>query len=248
MYRLVIIDDEEASREALCQSFAWDQFGFEVVAQFGNARIAFDWIDANPVDLILCDIVMPGMDGLELARLIYTHHPEIKFVFFSAHPDFEYAKTAIEYGVKAYLIKPVRYKELLDILAKIKSQLDSEQIVSATTTPAKSLGALSFQDRIIQRVNEYLENNYRNATLEGAAELVRMNPSYLSQFYKSQTGLYFSNVLTRIRMEHARELLNDVRNHVSDVSEMVGYSNAKNFSRAFKNYFGRRPNEERRKS
>ncbi len=248
MYRLVIVDDEETSRSALCDFFPWEDCGYEVVAQFGDGRSAFNWILNHKVDVVLCDIVMPDMDGLSLAKQLYERHCNVKLVFFSAHRNFDYARSAICYGAKDYLVKPAKYRELLEVFARIHKELDAEQ------RPSPQNAALGneplcegngYSAKIVQLVNEYLENNYRDATLESAAQHVGLNPSYLSQFYKAKTGKYFSEVLTRVRMERALELLNDARYRIADISEMVGYMNAKNFSRAFKRYYGKLPRERR---
>ena len=80
MYRLVIVDDEESSRNALCQYFPWNENGYEVVGQFGDGSTALDWLKENPVNVVLCDIVMPDMDGLTLAEELYNAHSGIRFI------------------------------------------------------------------------------------------------------------------------------------------------------------------------
>jgi len=247
VYRLVIVDDEETSRNALCDYFPWEENGFEVISQFSDGRSALKYITANEVDVVLCDIIMPDMDGLTLAEQLYAQRRDIKLIIFSAYRNFDYAKRALLYGVKDYLIKPAKYRELVEVFARLRAELDAERSAFHAEQEVETVlpESICHSARIIQDINEYLEKNYRSATLESAAHHVGLNASYLSQYYKAKTGLYFSDVLTRIRMERALQLLNDYHYRISDISEMVGYMNAKNFSRAFKRYYGKLPSEQR---
>nr|WP_276531950.1 helix-turn-helix domain-containing protein [Brevibacillus invocatus] len=88
-----------------------------------------------------------------------------------------------------------------------------------------------------------MEQNYREATLDDAARLVHMNPYYLSKYFKKKTGENFSDYLIRVKMEKAKEFLMDVNNRTYTISEMVGYSNVKNFTRTFRKYVGKSPRE-----
>jgi len=247
MYRLVIIEDEYEIRTSLCNYIPWDELGFEVEAQMENGLQCLDYIRKNQIDVILTDIKMPGMSGLELAETLFKQKSNVKIVLLSGYREFEFAQKAIMYGVKYYITKPTKYAELAQIFLALKDELDSEYDYASVqnTGSQENIENLGFNEKIIRTVKKYVRENYRNATLENAAKLVYMNPYYLSKFFKDKTEQNFSDFVTICRMEEASNLLKDIKYKVYEVSMLVGYSSPKNFTRAFKKYFGNTPKEYR---
>ena len=115
MYRLIIVDDEFEIRNGLSRYFPWESVGFEVAAVFENVRGALDYIRRNPVDVVLTDIEMPGMSGIELARVIHEQRLPVKVIFLSAYKKFEYARDAISYRVVHYITKPTVHSEIFEV-------------------------------------------------------------------------------------------------------------------------------------
>src|SRR5699024_5534430 len=120
MYKLLLVDDEPEIRYGLKHYFPWPTLGFEVVGECDNGRDALSRINKEHIDVLLCDIVMPFMDGLEVAKELHTTKPEIGIILLSAHKDFKYAQSAITYGVKHYIVKPTKYNELVEVFTKLK--------------------------------------------------------------------------------------------------------------------------------
>ena len=112
MYKLIIIDDEEKIASGMAQLFPWQNIGFEVVQVFTSARKALQYIAENPVDVVLTDIEMPDMNGLELSHRL-MEYPNIQKIFFSSYSNYEYFRAALQNGVADYLMKPVAYSALL---------------------------------------------------------------------------------------------------------------------------------------
>ncbi len=237
MYRMVITDDEEKILEGISELFPWNNIGFQVVAKFTDAKSALSYIESNPVDVVMSDISMPDMNGIELTKEL-KRFPHIKVVLFSSYKDYEYMRAAILYETCDYLLKPIRYEELVTCFERIKARLDEENVTEVNRPK-------TYYNEIIQRVDDYLINNYRKASLEGAAEAVGLSPNYLSKIYKEKSGSGFMERLNKIRMEKARELLMDPSYKHYEVAFYVGYDNPKNFSRAFKAYFNVSPMEYR---
>jgi YesN/AraC family two-component response regulator len=249
MYKLLVIDDENESRNLLCRYFPWGDLGFEIVAQLENGKVALQYILNNPVNVILCDIKMPFLDGIELAKEIFNRKLKIKVIFLSAYKDFDYARNAIIYGVSDYIVKPSKYNEIFEVFSSLKKVLDSESLFNsnyASDAEANDFEILPTYDlKIISFIKNYVNEHYKDAKLEDIAEAVHMNPNYLSQFFKQKTGECFSNYLIKVKMNRAAQLLNDIRYKTYEVSEMVGYSNTKNFTRTFRGYYGKSPKEYR---
>ena len=126
MYKILLVDDEEEIRTSIIKKIDWDKNGFTVIGDAENGKDALEKIEQLEPDVVLTDIRMPYMDGLELAAELRRLHPSIKVVIFSGYDDFEYAKQAIQLNIIEYILKPVNARELTDILGKIKTNLDEE--------------------------------------------------------------------------------------------------------------------------
>lgn len=127
MYRVLLVDDEALVRDAISAKIRWEELGYELAGACKNGKEALEFIRQNPVDLLLTDICMPFMDGMELSRQVYTDFPQIHIVIFSGYNEFEYAKNAMKYRVEEYLLKPVTARELTDTLCSLKRKLDEER-------------------------------------------------------------------------------------------------------------------------
>lgn len=242
MYNLLIVDDEAETREALSSYFPWGEVGFHVVGQVNNGQEALHFLTGEErVDVVLTDIKMPVMSGVELAEKLYHSQRHIKIVFISGYRDFEYAQKALHYRVKNYVLKPAKYHVLMDVFLKIKEELEAERAVSEPKLDADHFKG--DESLVIHKIKSYVQENYKDASLEEVARLVHMNANYLSFFFKQKTGQNFSDYLIRTKMEVAVQLLQDVSYKTYEISEMVGYSNAKNFTRTFKSYYGKTPSE-----
>lgn len=125
-YSLIIIEDEEDIRNGLVNVVDWDKLGYKITGVFNNAKRAIDFLINNDVDLIITDIIMPNLSGLDFAKWIKDNKPNIKIVLLSAYNDFSYAQQAIKLNVKYYLLKPTNIDELNDTLSHIRDQLDNE--------------------------------------------------------------------------------------------------------------------------
>lgn len=124
MYKMIIIDDEILMLEYLAAAIDWNEYGFELVSTFKNGEKAVEFLKDNEVDLVITDIKMPKLDGIGVAKYCYENKRNTKVIIVSAYSDFERAKTAIEYRVYRYLLKPLSYNEITNALTDIAKELD----------------------------------------------------------------------------------------------------------------------------
>jgi YesN/AraC family two-component response regulator len=246
VYKLVAVDDEEDTRDTLCNCFPWEAVGFTIVKQANSGLEALHYVQEHEVDALLCDIRMPVMSGLELCKIIHERKLGIRVVLLSAYRDFEYARQAMQYGVSRYMVKPAKYDDIVQAFTQLKDELD------AAGTPASRkphdqgepeellVGA---DDPVISGIVDYVKQHYRTATLQQVSDVVNMNASYVSVYFKKKTGIHFSDYLLKARMEKAAELLLSSHLKSFEVSETVGYANPKNFIRSFKQYYGKTPGQ-----
>lgn len=124
MYRVLLVDDEILIREAISQNTKWEELGYELAGTCKNGQEAIEFLESAPVDLVLTDIYMPYVDGIELAGYIYEHCKDTRVVIISGYDEFEYAKKALQYRVVEYILKPVTAMELSELLTRIRTNLD----------------------------------------------------------------------------------------------------------------------------
>jgi two-component system, response regulator YesN len=125
-YKLLLVDDEEEVRRGVLKKINWNEYGFDIVGEAENGKEALDSIERTLPDVVITDIKMPFMDGLELTKVVREKYPTIKFIVLTGFDEFEYAQKAIKLNVMEYVLKPISANELIDILIKVKSQIDSE--------------------------------------------------------------------------------------------------------------------------
>jgi YesN/AraC family two-component response regulator len=241
MYRLLIVDDEDDIRRGLAEFFPWAEVGFEVVGTAENGRQALELVKAGGVDAVFSDIRMPVMSGIDLAKALSEMGFDVPVVFLSAYRDFAYARQALQYGVRGYVLKPTDYADLRGVFTKLRRELDRGLPSAGGGAKGAADGAAVGADPAIAAIVRYIERDCAKASLKGAARAVDLNPQYVSRIFHERTGEPFHTFLARTRMEMAARLLRDGGHPAWEVSELVGYSNQKNFTRAFKRHFGVAP-------
>jgi two-component system response regulator YesN len=125
-YKLLIVDDEKVVRDRVVSLLDWETAGFEVIGSCENGLEAMEILEKDCPDLIMTDIRMPFMDGLELAGFVQRNYPMVKLVFLTGFDDFNYARKAIDLSVMDYLLKPITADELSESLKRIRERLDKQ--------------------------------------------------------------------------------------------------------------------------
>lgn len=127
MHKLIIVDDDELIRKGLEKVIPWQELGFEVAGVFSNACSALDFLKCEKVHVILTDIKMRGMTGLQLIHQAKQYNEDIKAVIISGYSEFELAKEALTLKVEDYLLKPLEQAEIERVFKKIKAMLDEDK-------------------------------------------------------------------------------------------------------------------------
>ncbi len=125
-YTVLLVDDEEEIREGIIRKIDWEKYGFRIAGSAGNGKDALEIAESMQPDVVMTDIMMPFMDGLELGEQIARMNPEVKLLIFSGADEFEYAQKALRIQAVEYILKPINAEELRDTLVKIKDTLDKE--------------------------------------------------------------------------------------------------------------------------
>ena len=128
-YKVFFVEDEIVTREGIRDKVDWQGNGFEFCGEAPDGEMALPLLQAIQPDVLITDIKMPFMDGLELSRIVHERIPATKIIILSGHDEFEYAQAAIKLGVTEYLLKPVTVQDLHRVLQQLATQLDQERHV-----------------------------------------------------------------------------------------------------------------------
>jgi len=127
MYSVFLVDDEHIVLDGIRNKIDWDNCVFTFAGEATDGELAYNMIQDVKPDILITDIKMPFMDGLELSRMLKKSQPWIKIIILSGHDEFDYAKEAISIGVEDYILKPFTSEDLLKSLNKVKENLDKER-------------------------------------------------------------------------------------------------------------------------
>lgn len=241
MYSVIVIEDEDWVYEDLKSSIIWENYGFHLTAHIKQPSLAEAVIKKMRPDLIITDIMMPKMNGLELIQRIRKIAPDTNIVIFSAYSEFEYAKTAMAQGVINYLVKPLDEKELVSTLQKVKHKIEN-------TVAEDSVQYSGIKNVLTEMYNDILYRYYEKLKIYDYAKKYHFNPNYLSRVFKNEYGKSFIDLLLETRIEKAKELLVNAEFKIVDISATVGYDDYAHFSKIFKEYTGISPREFREKN
>jgi YesN/AraC family two-component response regulator len=248
MYKAVIVDDEIWAAKDIMSIIDWEAQGFSISAAFDNGADAIKYFEAETPDILLTDIEMPGMNGLDLIGALREKGYDTITLLITAYGEFEYAKRAIEYDVLAYILKPVDERELTAALRKARQILEDIQSMQRENVTAVAGGKPKCVSVPISEIVDYIEEHYtEKLMISDFAERYFFNTSYLSNLFKKEAGMSFTNYIIGKRLLTAEKLLADNRVSLTDVSRTVGYDDYYHFSKLFKKYKGISPFEYRRK-
>ncbi len=144
-YNVYLAEDEYMLREYVKSNRMWEDGPYVLCGDASNGEDAWEDIQAAPVDILITDIKMPFMDGLELSRLVCANRPEIKVIILSGYDDFAYAKQALTLGVTDYLLKPLKPEDLLNTLARAAELIDKERRQRQSVSRLEQLASESLE-------------------------------------------------------------------------------------------------------
>lgn len=249
MYKILIVDDEPIILKGLRRFINWENYGFSIVSEALNGEEAVKEFVENPVDVIITDVRMPKVDGFGLINQIHELGYNPVFVILSGYSDFEYAREAIKKGVKDYLLKPFQEEELVDVISKLKRELDGEDKSGNPLTDEilKEYKNGDNERRIIKPILIYMENHLKDdKLLENLSLNFSLSQNYVSFLMKEQLGRGFLQILTQMRIDKAKELLRTNLTLKSyEIAGLVGYEDPQYFSRLFRKKTGMTPTEYR---
>ena len=237
MYSIMIVEDEYLVRQGIASLVDYEQFGMQVIAQAENGIEAWQKFQKNPADILLTDINMPQMNGLELAKLVRDQAPKCHIVFLTGYDDFDYARTAIKLGADDYLLKPFSKDDVEEMLSKVQTKLDKER----KKAQIQNLVDQGQRSELEEAIHARLADS--ELSLKNLAFQLGFSPSYLSVLIKKELGLPFQDYLIQERMKKAKLLLLTTDLKIYEIAEQVGFDDMNYFSQRFKQVVGLTPRQ-----
>lgn len=261
MYSLLVVDDEKWIRKLIIKLLPVDDLHLSVAGEAEDGEEGLELARRLRPDIVITDIRMPVLSGLEFIERLKKLLPRSEIIIVSGYDNFEYARTAIKYGVRDFLLKPVEEAELRAAVLRAAENIAGRNRAvtekAALERQVRRLAEERAQEECpecpeigggkIREALKYIHARYAEPiSLKSICAHLVMNPTYFSELFKKETGVGFSRYLAELRLSTARRLLRDNKElSVADVARVCGFQDPNYFSRIFKLRSGCPPQEYR---
>lgn len=227
--RIIVVEDEQRARHGLVELISSLNENYEVVAQAGNGEQGMNVIKVQKPDIAFVDIKMPIMDGLEMIKNLQVYELDTIYIIISAFTEFEYAKTALQLGVKDFLVKPVDVDELTYMLDKFSGE-------------QSNIEKNGVYHPVVAKALKIIHKNYKqHINLDQLSSDLGMTSEYLSYVFRRDVGITYCNYIKNYRIKKACELMQERDDKIYNIAKMVGFSDSKYFCRVFRQIKGETP-------
>lgn len=247
MFNIMIVDDEELERKAL-KVILKELKEVNIIAEACNGREAIEFDKKYNPDLIIMDVKMPGFDGCKAAEIIKANNKERIIIMVTAHDDFELVRKALVLGVNDYILKPVRPREIINVVNNIIVNYKINN--KGENTDNKSI-VEEYKEEIspIDKALKYIDENFKdNINLNTIADKCNLSSCYFSKLFKREVGVNFSQYLKNKKIQHAKKLLKTTEIPILNIAIDLGFEDCGYFIRVFKNIEGITPKKYREKN
>lgn len=261
MMKVLVVDDDHLVRRGFISMMPWHKYDLEVAGEAANGKKALEFLAERHVDLLITDLAMPAMSGIELMKQVKLTRPDVHMVVLTFHQDFELIQEALRLGALDYITKvELEDEQLDDVLHRIVSRIRQQHAVkAAAVSPAANADwmeetgtagqkySAEVQASILKAVEMIRSELQEELHLPKIAKRVNMSRSYFSRCFHDIVGKTFNDYVREIRIEHARALLKQSNRTIGWVAVQCGYPNEKYFCKVFRACTGELPSEFRKK-
>lgn len=243
---VILVDDEEVAVNALKRRVDWKKYGVDEVYMAHSMQEAQSVFQEKVIDVMLCDIEMPQGNGLDLFEWVKSYYPTVECVYVTCHPEFNYMRKALQLGSADYVLKPIDYAELDEVLTqlveRVRRQRRYESIPPEIIQKVSGEEDSRPKDDVVTAAKRYVrEHIQEDIYIADIAKQVYLNEQYLMRTFKKTTGLSILEFITNERLWLAKELLTNTNYPINRVADMVGYGNYSYFTKIFKRNIGMTP-------
>ncbi|WP_341876702.1 response regulator transcription factor [Defluviitalea saccharophila] len=230
--KIMIVEDEFHIRTGLSKLLSSMGEAYELIGEAEDGYEGMIMIKQLQPDVVITDIKMPKLDGLQMISNIRQCNMNVIFVILSGYAEFEYAQKGISLGVEEYLLKPITVSQFKETMERILYKLSKENKEEIKERHQQ------YSPFIVAILSDIEENYAQKISLDDYAEQFKMTPEYISRIFSKEVGVTFSNYLTEVRMNKAKQLLLDKSYKIYEIACMVGYNDVQYFCRVFKKFSG----------
>lgn len=256
MYKVVVVEDSSLLRKGLIFTTPWEDIECEVIGEAENGIEGAEIIEKLHPDIVITDIKMPGLDGIEMIEKVISKTNTV-FIIMSGYSEFEYARSALKLGVKDYLLKPIDDDELLNSIKRAcdeihqKKQLDKLKYQMDKTSDSRIIFFKEYfscddttKSTYVQNAVDYIKNNYASDIgVKDIAKSLMISDSHISRSFKEETVYTIGDYLSNYRIKKACKLLSNLSAKIYEIAEQIGYKDHRHFSVPFKKIVGVTPKE-----
>ncbi|GHT91963.1 DNA-binding response regulator [Spirochaetia bacterium] len=231
--RILVIDDENRTRESIIRLIKQLGPEFKIVGEAADGYNGMLLIRELSPDVVITDIMMPRVSGLEMIANVGMSSPRTRFLILSGYAEFELAQQALKLSAVDYLLKPITAEQMRTALFSLR-----EKVLGHPDNLAKPAGEKKYSDITLRIIHEIEENFFQRLYLDVLAQKIGITPEYAGNVFFKETGKSFNIYLRDLRMEKAKELLKTTQNKIYEIAYKTGYADVKYFCRVFKEYTG----------
>ena len=238
MLKVLIVEDEELIRKGIVLTVDWAALDCLVVGEAANGEEGLEQAARCNPDLIITDLKMPQMDGIEMLEKLRGMGKNTYVIILTAYDSFSYIQAALRLEAVDYLLKPFHDGDLEKAVQRVQAKLTPKE----QALPEPKTGSTN---RYVSMAISYIQQHYQepDISVSSVAQSLNISEGHLSHTFKKETGSTLLGYLTRYRVHKAAELLKDGRMKVYEVAEQVGYRDIGYFSNTFKKITGKTPSE-----
>ncbi len=241
MLKVLVVEDEEMIRKGIVLAVDWAAMDCVVVGEAANGVEALEAVERLNPSLIITDLKMPRMDGIEMLRCLRERGNHVYVIILTAYDSFTYAQSALRLGAVDFLLKPFHDGDLEQAVTALRRRMGGAER-EEPALPGLKKGDKS---KYVLEAMDYIGKHYQdpNISISDIALDLGISEGHLSRTFKKETDYTLLNYLTRYRIHKAMELLRDCRVKVYEVAAQVGYRDITYFSATFKRVTGLTPSE-----
>lgn len=250
MYKLLLIEDEELVRKGIKRFVPFEKFNITEILEAGNGEEGLRLFLAHLPDIVLLDINIPKMNGLDFARKAKELKPNVKIAVITGYDYYDYAVTSLKIGIDDYVLKPVSKEDVYEVLRKLVEKLQSEHQqfeLQSLISDYKTILPLTDESDNKATIAQIIEDNIANPDFSLAilADQKGFSAGYMSVLFKRLFNISFQDYLMVVRLERSKIqlLMSDLK--IYEISSAVGFDNPNYFSATFKKKFGVSPQQYR---
>ena len=247
MIKVLIVEDEKLTRQGLIMTVDWEKLGCELIGDAINGKDGAEKIRKFHPDLVITDIRMPVMSGLDMMKAT-RNESECFYVILSGYDEFRYCQEAMRLGAKDYLLKPIDDSEFAEVITKNVALLEKRHHEQSYIGMSEQKPFLNiYQNKYVSSAYEIIRNRYKeDLTIRDVADTLNISDSYLEKLIRTKTNYTFRGLLTLFRIKAAVTLLETTDLKVYTIANEVGYIDSKYFSKIFQKLVGIKPTEYRK--